>query len=143
LLVYQADYVLDTSDPTEIHKRLHSLPKDLDSAYNAIFDRMNSGDLAFAYRILGWMVHAQRPMSMSELSLALAINISEPSLHDYLIPNASEVVRASGGLIIHNESTDLVLFNHETVRPFLQTNKLASTPFTIRHLQNPPDMPSN
>jgi hypothetical protein len=107
-LVYHADYVLDTSDPTEIHKRLHSLPKDLDSAYHSIFDRMNPGDLAFAYRILGWIIHAQGPLSMGALRVALAINVGELSFHKYLIPNACEIMRASGRLIIRDEESDLI-----------------------------------
>ena len=107
---------------------LESLPTDLRAAYNKVFDRI--ADSGFAYRILGWIFHAQRILKMSELREALAIRIGSPSLDDLqtLQRDATEIVRICGGLVSHNKVSDLVTFSHETVKPFLENYKLANLP---------------
>ena|SRR5277367_3268841 len=110
LLKLQTEFVLEASDPVEIRERLNSLPKDLTEAYDAVFERITPGDAAFAYRILGWIFHAQRILKMSELQEALVIKIGVPSLDRCLITDAAKIVRVCGGLISHDKKSypDLV-----------------------------------
>jgi hypothetical protein len=145
LLLFQADHVLQSSDPIQIFIALESLPKDLTEAYNAVFDRMAPGDIEFSNRILGWILHAQRILKMSELREALAIRIGVPCLLEYLKPDAIEVVRSCGGLVTHNDDSDLVTFCHETVRSYLEKTKLERLPShpalcktCLTYLQIPP-----
>ena len=145
LLKFQIDYVLSSSDPVQITDRLECLPEDLTSAYWSVFSRMIPGDATFAYRILGWVFHAQRILNMSELQEALAIRIDRPSLQRHLIAEPTEIVRACGGLVTHSKDSDLVTFSHETVRPFLEKHKLTSLPShsvvcktCLTYLQLPP-----
>jgi hypothetical protein len=128
LLLFQTDYVLQSSDPIEIFSALELLPKDLTEAYDAVFERMTPSGTEFTYRILGWILHAKRILKMSELREALAIRIGVPSLLEYLKPDAIEVVRSCGGLVSHNEESDLVTFCHETVRSYLEKTKLERLP---------------
>lgn len=128
ILIFQADYVLESTDPILITERLESLPKDLTAAYNSVFERMTDGDRDFSYRILDWILHAQWILKMSQLQEALAIRIGHPFLQQHLIVDATEIVRVCGGLISHNEVNDLVSFSHETVRSFLETSKFGDLP---------------
>jgi hypothetical protein len=128
LLLFQADHVLHSSDPIQIFSALESLPKDLTEAYNAVFDRMAPGDIEFAHRILGWILHAKKILSMSELREALAIQIGVPTLLDALKPDAIEVERVCGGLVIHNIQSGLVTFCHETVKSYLEKTRLERLP---------------
>jgi len=74
--------------------RLDHLPKDLKEAYNAVFERMTPGEADFAYRILGWILHARRILKMSELQEALAAQIGHsPSFDPLFIANPIEIVR--------------------------------------------------
>jgi len=116
------------SDPVEIRGRLKSLPKELTEAYEAVFTRMTRGDATFAYRILGWIFHAQRILSMRELQEALVIRIGVLSLDRDLITNSSIIVRLCGGFVNHDKDNDLVTFSHETVREFLEKHKLGMLP---------------
>ena len=84
---------------------------------------MPSTEAEFAFRILGWILHARRILRMDELQEALAIQIDVVSLLDFLKPEATEVVRTCGGLISHDERSGFVTFSHETVRAFLENNK--------------------
>jgi len=128
LLKFQLDHVLASSDPVQITDKLACLPKDLTAAYQSVFSRMAPGDASFAYRILGWIFHAQRILNMSELQEALAIRIGRPSLQRHLIADPREIIRACGGLVNHDKDSDLVTFSHQTVRPFLEEHKLTSLP---------------
>jgi hypothetical protein len=89
---------------------------------------MTQGGLVFACRILGWIFHAQRLMTMGELQHALAIKIGVPSFQSHLIPDPSEIIRVCAGLISLDENRNLVIFSHETVKPFLRENKLQDLP---------------
>ena len=105
--------------------RLDHLPKDLKEAYNAVFERMTPGEADFAYRILGWILHARRILKMSELREALAAQIGHsPSFDPLFIANPIEIVRTWGGLISYDEASSLVTFSHETVCSFLEREKL-------------------
>jgi hypothetical protein len=88
--------------------------------------------------VLGWVLHAKRVLKLSELRKALVVQIGVPSLEDLdsLKPDATEVVRACGGLIYHNEDSILVTFSHESVRGFLQNNKDRKLTFPKRALEN-------
>jgi hypothetical protein len=127
--MFQADFILASPDPVEITKRLQFLPKDLTAAYYTIFDRLNPGELAFAHRILlGWIFHAQRLLSMSELQHTLVVEIGVPAFNPQLITESSEILRICGGLIGVDEHSKAVVFSNETVKPFLRENKLQELP---------------
>jgi hypothetical protein len=145
LLKLQTEFVLEASDPVEITERLSSLPKDLTDAFEGVFQRMTIGDATFAYRILGWVFHAQRILTMSELQEALVIKIGVPSLDRNLITDSSKVVRICGGLVNHDKHNDFVTFSHETVQQFLEKKKLGMLPShsdvsmtCLTYLQLPP-----
>jgi hypothetical protein len=128
LLIYQTNFVLQSRNPVEITKRLQALPRDLTAAYEEIFQRIKPEELEFSYFILGWVFHAQRLLKMDELQHALAVEIGVPSLQHHLITDAPEIVRICGGLISLEENSDLVIFSHETVKPFIRDNKLQALP---------------
>lgn len=127
LLKLQTDYLLESWDPLELKKRLKSLPTALTGAYSQVIrDRMTPGHLSFACRILSWIIHAQRILTMSELLEALAIQIGEPSLDKGDIPKADRILLACCGLVNHAPDTDLVTLSHETVRSFLNSDEFRS-----------------
>ena len=128
LVTLQVKYILEPKDSGEKRRRLSSLPKSPTDAYHGVIDRMTPDDLKFARRILGWVLHAQRILTMPELQEALAIEIGVASLNQQDITSAEEMISACGGFVDHNQDSDLVTFSHETVRPFLEEHELKSLP---------------
>jgi hypothetical protein len=104
-----------------IRNRIKDLPLDLPKAYGSVVDRMD--DKSFAAKILGWVLHAQRPLKMSELQTALTFDLGEFSF----IPEATyppeSIIRTCGGLIEQTQD-DFVRFTHAMVEEYLTENPL-------------------
>ena len=128
LVTLHVKYVLEPKDSGEKRRRLISLPKSPTDAYHGVIDRMTPDNLRFAHRILGWVLHAQRILTMPELQEALAVEIGVASLNQQDITSVEEMISTCGGFVDHNQDSDLVTFSHETARPFLEEHELKSLP---------------
>lgn len=150
----QLDHVLSPREPRLQIRAFKTIPKTLDSAYNEVMDRIEksprSGDKALALKILSWLYHAQRNLSMDELLDALSVDIDvyhDDSDHESDANSAGEdmddleenytgennmdlshgklnhndIIECCKSLVIH-ESDGLVRFSHETVRLFVGKN---------------------
>jgi ankyrin repeat protein len=124
----QSDYVLKEYNPVEMNKHLNSLPTTPTDAYQKTLERMPSKMRDFACQILGWILHAQRVLTMDELREVLAIEAGVASLDPDSMPAPDLVVRTCGGLIAYEQGNGLVRFSHETVRRFLNQNELGNLP---------------
>lgn len=63
-----------------MRKALISLPQELDETYDQAMERIRSQDIEsirLAERVLAWIVHALRPLSVEELQHALAVQPEE------------------------------------------------------------------
>ena len=109
--------MLEVQDPIEIRKRLKSVPWDPSEAYRGVIERMR--DRHFAGRILGWILHAQRPLTMTELQIALNFDQDEFSFLPYEPPVPESIVLTCCGLIEHRRDTGLVSFSHAMVLQYL------------------------
>src|SRR5271170_1552186 len=128
LMKTQADFVL-LPPPTTwelAEERLDSLPAAPMKVYQEILDRMNSENREFVLKLLGWVYHARRFLTMAELReiLRKVIGPKPSDTDDNLQLSAKENVYACRGLIVHNKQTDFVTFSHETVQEFLEKNKM-------------------
>jgi hypothetical protein len=126
LVELQVQYVLEPKDPREILNRLNSLPTSPTKAYRGILERMEPDHRQFAYKILSWVLYAQRILKMPEMQEALAIEIRAPSLDPRAITPAEEIISTCGGFLNYDLDTDLVTFSHETVRQFLEDHVSSS-----------------
>ena len=131
-----------SQDWTTLEDRLKSLPKNPTEAYCDIVKRMcrNRLDMDFARRILGWILGAQRVLSMSELRQALAIpkDYSSSNLFDDIDnKRARAIIQTCGGLVRHSQDTDLVTFSHETARSFLESDDPKIKSFLQEHQLDP------
>jgi len=111
---------MEVLDPYEVRERLRSLPRDLTKAYSSVIERMR--DKAFAGRILGWVLDAQRPMKMIELCVALSFRCEKLSFGDE--PSPQSIIKTCGGLTEYNKENDLVTFSHAKARENVMENRL-------------------
>lgn len=120
LVTLQLDDVLGRGNPKEMIKALNSLSSDLPKAYKRIIDRMDPGQKEFAFQILSWILHARRHLRMEELCEALAVEDGQKKIVDVAISPPNYIIETCAGLVIYDEDTKIVRFNHQTVKEFLE-----------------------
>jgi hypothetical protein len=110
---------------------LENLPKTPDDAYHGVLARLPEKSRKYAERILGWILHAERRLTMGELREALAIQIYGPAalaeLDHHDESEATKILQISGGLVALDQRASLG-FSHETVEAFLKKHQLPTLP---------------
>ena len=104
-----------------IRQVLGSLPKTLDDAYAQTFDRIEPEDRNFAKSVLICLLYAARPMTVSELTIAVAITEQTPNfleLTDDLALSVLYEINARIGpiIVVTNGSVSLI---HASIKDFL------------------------
>lgn len=64
----------------DMRKALNTLPNELDAMYDNTMERIRSRETvstSLAERVLGWISHARRPLSVGELQHALAVQFGD------------------------------------------------------------------
>lgn len=67
-------YVQNTQTFVELRKKLESLPSNLNGMYQLVLESIQSSDVGSAQSVFAWLAAASRPLSLSELCEALAVD---------------------------------------------------------------------
>ncbi|KAI9727372.1 MAG: hypothetical protein M1834_008443 [Cirrosporium novae-zelandiae] len=108
---------------------LEKLPKGseaLGSAYDHVMERIEKQESCikeFAIRILSWIVCAQRPLTVSELQYALAIEIGESKLDKDNIPEVEDMISACAGLVTVDQESDVIRLVHYTTQEYFERTR--------------------
>jgi ankyrin repeat protein len=124
------DMACDGCTLSEMERRLESLPQDLNNLYAHMLEKLeirrsSPAGTADTLRMLQWVAHSGRPLSLVELSEAVAasgaFNISLDSLESRRAPNLDQARRMVLTRCGHflEVKTGFVQFIHQTVREFL------------------------
>ena len=102
----------------------------LGHAYDGTMRRIKSqkyGKVSLVMKVLGWIAHAERPLTETELLHALAIQTGTRKLNHlddlYLI---EDVVSVCAGLFIRDEESQLVRLVHATARAYFNQTESAN-----------------
>ncbi|KAI9779171.1 MAG: hypothetical protein M1839_007706 [Geoglossum umbratile] len=88
------------SRPSEVHKFLRSLPPTASDIFEAILDKIPLEDRPWAKKALTWFSYGLRPMKVSEMAVALAIDANNVLVEDRISQDlASDLERAFGPLV--------------------------------------------
>ncbi|KIM27885.1 hypothetical protein M408DRAFT_310306, partial [Serendipita vermifera MAFF 305830] len=107
----------------ELLETLSNLTKDLGTAYEKTLERIDNQEppeRTLAWRVLGWISHALRPLSMRELQEALAIEQGSTSIEEDALVNANIITSVCAGLIILDGNTQIVRLVHYTAQQYLE-----------------------
>ena len=103
---------------------LDSLPKTPEDAYYEIFsriDRRGNNAKERVYKILSWIFHAVRPLTIDELREVLAVELDDTYLErDYMFPSEF-IVESCQSLVMHDRETGIVRFTHYTIQQFIES----------------------
>jgi ankyrin repeat protein len=103
-----------------IRTKLKSLPKTLPDLYKKILCAIEPDDVEFANDILRWVVWAERPLTLRELTTAIAIQSEHRSmsaLTELVEPNLESELRSILGALIAVQN-DIVYLVHQSAKEF-------------------------
>lgn len=107
-------------------KALEKLPRGTDafsSAYDRVVQRIDDQperSRVLAHRTLGWITHAVRQMSVTEIRHALAIEPGERDLDENNLCDIEDILSFCAGLVVVEEGTELVRFVHFTTQEYFK-----------------------
>ena len=83
----------------------------------------NPRDSKLAHRILQWVVHAHRPLSLAELGDALAVDLTKPGLRKALRPDKAVILEVTAGMIVIDIDERSVRLNHRTAQEYFDSTR--------------------
>jgi len=135
---FQLDHILSYRLPRLRIKAVNTVPRDMSSAYYEVMRRIDESgqeDRNLALNVLSWVSRAARPLRMTELLDALVVE--PPGLGESFYAvlqethEPSAILECCKGLVIYEESSELVRFAHYTVQEFITTHMQESIPSEI------------
>ncbi|KAF8543181.1 hypothetical protein BDD12DRAFT_874965 [Trichophaea hybrida] len=115
--------------PLAIRKALKILPPDLPSVYINILRKIQTKNQTTARSILQWIVWAIRPLTMQELTIAIAIlpeHTSMSSMQDNMHTDLRKVLRLIFGPMLRIEEDKTVHLVHQSAKDFLTGTNIAT-----------------
>jgi hypothetical protein len=100
------DALIQKHNVTEVRKALENLPKDVDETYNEALERIeqqNEADRVLARRVLSWVTHARRTLTVPELQHALAVVHGTNALDPDNITDEEILTSICAGLLVVDE----------------------------------------
>ena len=103
----------------EVRNALQCLPEGLDETYERILHAIDmecpAGQLA--QRALVWLVGTLRPLRLSELMVALSIDLQTRTLESDIGPmHSGALLDACASLVTYTEKTGIIILAHSSVK---------------------------
>jgi hypothetical protein len=114
-----------------VREALNNLPKDLNDTYDNAMKRIenqNEEDKTVAHLALTWVISAQRPLTMIELKVALAIESGTQHLDDDNILDIEIILSVCAGLVIVDQQLAVVRLVHYTAQEYFDGIKTLKFP---------------
>ena len=97
----QLDVLRDCLKPKLIRNKLGDLPKNLNETYDRILLSVPEPHLDDVHRALQWLIFSQRPMTLTELAEAVAVNVDESCFDvEDRFTSPSDLLRLCASLVI-------------------------------------------
>ena len=105
----------------DVEAALNTLPKELDATYDEAItriDEQSEEDRHLASRILSWVVAARRPMTMTQLQIALAVSPGDSKIHTAAMIDEEILLSVSCDLVVAQKNSRVVSLIHGTARTY-------------------------
>jgi WD40 repeat protein len=123
------DSLLDAKLPKEVKERLNNLPKGSGAyshAYQGIMkrvERQGPKSVEFAKSVLSWVTCAKRPLIISELQHALAVEIGSHEFNQEHLPHAQDLISVCAGLVSVDEDNNTIRLFHYTAQEYFEQTR--------------------
>jgi len=106
-----------------VRKALENLPEKLNETYDKLLNRVESqspGDVHLAKQILGWIVHARRPLSVKELQHAISIKPGQAELNEDSLTDEKFLILVCAGSVTIDQKSSIIRFVHYTTHKYFE-----------------------
>lgn len=127
------DLVANIPTKRGVRKALERLPSGIDDTYTEAWSRISAQSheqSELGKKVLSWVIHATRPLRMSEIQEALAIEEGDEMLDPEGLLDAAQLTSFCAGLVIINEQRQLITLIHPTAQVYFNTRKETFFPST-------------
>ncbi len=112
----------------EIEDALDDPPEGYDGFYERNMLRIteeseNTRASSLARKILQWVVHAHRHLSLAELRDALAVNLDKPGFRKAARPDKATILEVTAGMIMVDFDEKKVRLNHRTAQEYFDKTR--------------------
>jgi hypothetical protein len=127
---FQLDEISEAATDDAIRMAIQNLPKDLAETYARILTKIwnsagGSSKFDLAKQIFKWVICARRPLTVEELSEAMAVSVDCDSLDINKVPSGDgyHLLQACGNLLNVDRNDQTVRLAHHTVGKFLVSDQ--------------------
>lgn len=109
----------------KIRESLECLPQGLDDTYNNAIERIaaqDPEDYALALQVFGWITHARKPLTLSQLQHAIAVEHGMTELNQEDLSDQETLISLCAGLIKFDQRSNYVRLVHYTTHEFFERN---------------------
>ncbi|KAI8625166.1 hypothetical protein F5Y19DRAFT_273969 [Xylariaceae sp. FL1651] len=120
------DFLASKFTLQDFNEGLKTLPKSPDGVYELAFERITKqGEFKYrlAIRSLGWLVFAERSLTISELLHAVAIELENKKLSELKVVTEELLTSVCAGILVIDPGTKIVRLAHYTAARYLEKNK--------------------
>ncbi len=110
---------------------LESLPTELNNTYDEALSRIASqerADIKVAHRVLGWVTHANRPLTLKELQHALSVEPGQNDLDQETLIDEDILISVCLGLVSIDQSSGELRLIHYTAQKYFERRLLGNFP---------------
>ncbi|KAK8017199.1 hypothetical protein PG991_008275 [Apiospora marii] len=118
------------NDVCEALDRMSDRPLSTESPYQKAYDDMMTritgqlpGHAKRAKQVLGWIVHAERPLKTHELQHALGVKFGQSSVDPKNLPETDHLVSICAGLVTVDKGINVIRLIHYTVQEYFVSTK--------------------
>ena len=132
LAALQIDRIFVARTVKKIKLALDSMPGELDELYRQTLERIQNqagDDGSLGMRILSWITHAKRPLSVEELRHGLAVEYDDDAgeLDELDIDNLlsqESLVDVCAGLVVIDSTSQIIRLVHYTTQEYFEKERL-------------------
>ncbi|KPI36177.1 Ankyrin-1 [Cyphellophora attinorum] len=122
----QISNILESSSRADVRRSLKSLSSDLTGVFTSTIERIQRlpprwCDIAF--QTLMWLSHARRPLTMTELRHALAVQDEDEDLDEDALISPRKILEYCNGLVEHEHDSGVVHLVHYTLEEYLVSHE--------------------
>ncbi|KAN0073009.1 hypothetical protein V8E54_009123 [Elaphomyces granulatus] len=115
----------------DVRIALKNLPKKLDDTYDDAMQRIwsqDDEDIRLAHNVLCWISCAFRPLAVTEIQHALAVQSEDRDLDDEALPDEHLLVSVCAGLVTTDRRSNVVRMVHYTTDEYFKRIRITQFP---------------
>jgi ankyrin repeat protein len=115
----------------DVRKALENLPKELDDTYSEAMQRIQSQDeedAKLAKQVLFWISYAFRPLTISQVRHALAVEPGNITFDEDALPDEDVLVSVCAGLVAVDQKSNIIRLVHYTTQQYFGRFRTALFP---------------